>query len=123
MSSSIGRGSGHCPLVLTIGGHDPSGAGIHADIETCAALGCMAVSIVTALTTQNTASVFKVTPVDPEEIRAQILTVLQEFEIGACKIGLVPTAAISQMLAELLTRELDGRPYRRRSGRAHRLRR
>ena len=110
MSSSIARSNGHCPLVLAIGGHDPSGAGIHADIETCAALGCMAVSIVTALTTQNTASVFKVTPVDPEEIRDQILTILQEFEIAACKIGLVPTAAISQMLAELLTHELDGRP-------------
>lgn len=110
MSNSRSGGKGHCPLVLAIGGHDPSGAGIHADIETCAALGCMAMSIVTALTTQNTASVIKVTPVDPEDIRAQILALLQEFKIGACKIGLVPTAAISQMLAELLTHEFHGIP-------------
>ena len=110
MRRSIDPRNNACPLVLAIGGHDPSGAGIHADIETCAALGCMAVSIVTALTTQNTASVRKVTAVDPKDIRDQILTVLQEFKISACKIGLVPTAATSEVLAGLLTGELSGCP-------------
>ncbi len=70
----------------------------------------MAVSIVTALTTQNTASVHKVTPVESEDIRDQILTVLQEFEISACKIGLVPTAATGKVLGEILMRELGECP-------------
>jgi len=99
-----------CPLVLTVGGHDPSGAGLHADIETCAALECMAVSIVTALTTQNTAFVYRVIPTDPVEIRRQIVTLLDELEIDVCKIGLVPTRAASKMLGTLFSDELDGCP-------------
>lgn len=97
-----------CPLVLAIGGHDPSGAGIHADIETCAALGCMAISIITALTTQNTASVYHVLPTDPAEIRRQIVVLLEELEIDVCKIGLVPTKETSKMLGTLFGRELEG---------------
>ena len=43
------------PLVIVIGGLDPSGAGLQADIETCAALGVHALPITTAVTIQNTA--------------------------------------------------------------------
>ena len=43
------------PVVLVFAGHDPSGgAGIQADIETLAALGCIATSVITSLTAQNT---------------------------------------------------------------------
>ena len=44
------------PLVLVISGQDPSGAGILADIETCAANGCLALTLVTSVTCQNTSS-------------------------------------------------------------------
>ncbi|RKZ45494.1 MAG: hypothetical protein DRQ58_10405, partial [Gammaproteobacteria bacterium] len=45
------------PVVLVLAGHDPSGgAGIQADIETLAAHGCIATSVITSLTAQNTQS-------------------------------------------------------------------
>jgi hydroxymethylpyrimidine/phosphomethylpyrimidine kinase len=98
------------PLILTIGGHDPSAAGIQADIESCAALGCMAISIVTALTIQNTAVVRRVIPSQPEDVRDQIRTVLEEFEPDGCKIGLVPNSAIAEIIAGILKIELNGCP-------------
>ena len=44
-------------IVLCIGGHDPSTAGIQADIETAAAFDCLALTVVSAWTTQNTSKV------------------------------------------------------------------
>ena len=53
----------HYPVVLSIAGSDPSGgAGIQADIKTCAALGVYAMTALTALTAQNTLGVRSVMP-------------------------------------------------------------
>ena len=60
------------PLVLAIGGHDPSGgAGIQADIEAIGSLGCRALTVVTALTTQNTCSVRQVIPQAAAQVESQ----------------------------------------------------
>jgi hydroxymethylpyrimidine/phosphomethylpyrimidine kinase len=93
------------PLVLAIGGHDPSGAGIQADIEACLALGCHVASVVTTLTAQNTRGVQALSPVDPSFIAAQADAVLQDFRhFSACKIGLIGAAAAIEPLLRILER-------------------
>jgi hydroxymethylpyrimidine/phosphomethylpyrimidine kinase len=90
-------------VVLCIGGHDPSTAGIQADIETCAAFDCLALTVVSAWTTQNTASLQRVVPAAADDLVAQIELLLEEFPIHACKLGLIPTVAHCERLAELLS--------------------
>jgi hydroxymethylpyrimidine/phosphomethylpyrimidine kinase len=78
--------------VLAIGGHDPSGAGIQADIETAAAHSCHAVSLVTCLTVQNTGCVHEVIPTRASTLRNQFALLQHDLRaFGACKIGLIPT--------------------------------
>ncbi len=89
------------PVVLCIGGHDPSTAGIQADIETCAAFDCLALTVVSAWTTQNTAALHRVVPTDVDELLAQIELLREEFPIHACKLGLLPTVAHCERLADL----------------------
>lgn len=91
------------PLLLAIGGHDPSGAGIQADIETAAAFGCHAATLVTCLTVQNTRRVLDVIPMAASTLRAQYLLLFEDWgDVAACKIGLVPTVEVVQVLAELV---------------------
>ena len=97
-------------LILCVGGHDPSTAGIQADIETCAAFDCLALTVVTAWTTQNTAAVSKVQPAAPDDVVNQIRALLADFRIDACKLGLVPTVAIGERLAQLFEHELRSCP-------------
>jgi hydroxymethylpyrimidine/phosphomethylpyrimidine kinase len=93
------------PVVLAIGGHDPSGgAGIQADSEAIAALGCHATSAITCLTVQDSCNVQHLAPVDPELLIAQAEAVLSDFSISAIKIGLIGDAAIARALAQLLER-------------------
>lgn len=71
-------------------GHDPSGgAGIQADIESIANAGCHAATVITSLTTQNTSKVVDVLPQDPESFRKQISLILEDMDIAACKIGMI----------------------------------
>lgn len=91
------------PLVLVIGGHDPSGgAGLQADIETLAAHGCRALSIVTALTTQNTCSVAQVQVQPASQVVSQCRLVLEESQVAAVKIGLLGSAQVARSVADLL---------------------
>ncbi|MGE0857941.1 MAG: hydroxymethylpyrimidine/phosphomethylpyrimidine kinase [Gammaproteobacteria bacterium] len=96
--------------MLCIGGHDPSGAGLQADIETCAALDCLALSVVTALTQQNTARVAVIQPQPAPQLAAQIELLLEDFSPAACKLGLLPTVAQIETLSELLHGPLAGCP-------------
>ncbi|MBX9607506.1 MAG: hydroxymethylpyrimidine/phosphomethylpyrimidine kinase [Gammaproteobacteria bacterium] len=98
------------PVVLCIGGHDPSGAGLQADIETCAALDCLALSVVTALTQQNTARVLAIQPQAATALFAQIELLLEDFSVDACKLGLLPTVAQIEALSVLLNGPLAGCP-------------
>jgi hydroxymethylpyrimidine/phosphomethylpyrimidine kinase len=91
------------PLVLAVGGHDPSGgAGIQADIETLAANGCRALSVITALTTQNTCGVRRMLPQPAQQVVEQIRLLMEESGVSAIKIGLLGSAATAIALAELL---------------------
>ncbi len=97
-------------VVLCIGGHDPSTAGIQADIETCAAFDCLALTVVSAWTTQNTAGLERVVPADADDVIHQIELLLQEFPVHALKTGLLPTPEICERLAGLFSRRLPDCP-------------
>ena len=98
------------PIVLCIGGHDPSTAGIQADIETCVAFDCLALTVVSAWTTQNTATLCRVVPTPVDEVMAQIELLREEFPIHACKLGLLPTVAHCERLADSFAGPLAGCP-------------
>jgi hydroxymethylpyrimidine/phosphomethylpyrimidine kinase len=83
------------PVVLTIAGSDSgAGAGIQADLKTFAALGVYGVSVVTAITAQNTVGVRAVQEIDPDVIAAQLDAVAEDFSIAALKTGMLSSAAI-----------------------------
>ncbi len=92
--------------ILTIGGSDPSsGAGIQSDVKTFSQLGAYGLTIVTAITSQNTQKFSKVEPVSPTMIKNQIDSIFSDFVIDAIKISMVynsPTInAIHQKLRKL----------------------
>jgi hydroxymethylpyrimidine/phosphomethylpyrimidine kinase len=76
--------------VLSFSGHDPSGgAGVQADIETISGHQCHSVSIITALTEQDTQNVTKLIPQDPDHIVSQAKFLLADIPVRAIKIGLL----------------------------------
>jgi hydroxymethylpyrimidine/phosphomethylpyrimidine kinase len=78
------------PAVLSFSGHDPSGgAGAQADIETLASHQCHAVSVITALTEQDTLNVKKLIPQSPDSIIKQATTLMADIPVKAIKIGLL----------------------------------
>lgn len=91
------------PLVLCCSGHDPTGgAGIQADIEAVAAQGARALSLITALTVQDSHNVRRVEPVAAELLAEQAAVLLADCRPAAVKIGLIGDAAQLPVLAELL---------------------
>ena len=88
---------------LTIAGSDSGGgAGIQADLKTFAALGVFGTSVITAITAQNTREVRAAFDLPVEWIRAQMETVLDDFEIGAAKTGMLASAPIIETVASVL---------------------
>jgi hydroxymethylpyrimidine/phosphomethylpyrimidine kinase len=88
---------------LTIAGSDSGGgAGIQADLKTFAALGCYGMSVITALTAQNTQAVTGIMPVPPAFIAEQIKTVLSDIGTDAVKIGMLHSAEVIVMVAKTL---------------------
>lgn len=89
--------------VISIAGFDPSGgAGVLADIKTFAALGCYGVAAVTSLTFQNTVAVYGVAHQTAEVLRSQIEPLVSDFEIGAVKIGMIPTRELIETVAGMI---------------------
>ncbi|MFI5492590.1 bifunctional hydroxymethylpyrimidine kinase/phosphomethylpyrimidine kinase [Actinoplanes sp. NPDC051859] len=88
------------PVVLTIAGSDSGGgAGIQADLKTFAALGTYGVSVLTAITAQNTLGVTAIHSVPPEIVAAQLDAVLADFDVAAVKVGMVGDPALAELLA------------------------
>ncbi|MDC1151671.1 bifunctional hydroxymethylpyrimidine kinase/phosphomethylpyrimidine kinase [Pelagibacteraceae bacterium] len=76
--------------VLIIAGSDSSGgAGIQADIKTVTALGCYAMTAITAVTAQNTNGVKSIIPINPKEISNQIEFTAKDIKPNAIKIGML----------------------------------
>ena len=89
--------------VLTIAGSDCSGgAGIQADIKTITAHKMYAMSVITALTAQNTTGVYGLLEADPEFVAQQIDCVFNDIRPDAVKIGMVSNPGIIELIVEKL---------------------
>ena len=89
--------------VLTIAGSDCSGgAGIQADIKTMTMNGVYAMSAITALTAQNTTGVRAILESTPEFLKQQIDAVFEDIYPDAVKIGMVPSPALMETVADRL---------------------
>ncbi len=89
--------------LLTIAGSDSSGgAGIQADLKTFAALGTYGMSVITAVTAQNTLGVYRVAEISKDMVKAQIDAVFSDIEVDAVKIGMVASVEIICQIAASL---------------------
>ena len=89
------------PTALTIAGSDSGGgAGIQADLKAFEAHGVFGMSVVTALTAQNTREVAAVHAVPPAFVAAQIDAVAGDLPVGVVKTGMLGTAEIVAAVAE-----------------------
>jgi hydroxymethylpyrimidine/phosphomethylpyrimidine kinase len=92
------------PPCLTIAGSDSGGgAGIQADLKAFAAAGCYGMSVVVALTAQNTVGVTAVEEASPEFVLAQLDAVFSDIGVDAAKTGMLFSAAIVETVADFLT--------------------
>ena len=89
--------------VVTIAGSDSSGgAGIQADLKTFSALGCYGMSVITALTAQNTQGVGSVFSVPPDFVEDQLEAVLMDMGVDAVKIGMLYSVGVVHIVARQL---------------------
>lgn len=87
-------------ITLTIAGSDSGGgAGIQADLKTFHARGVHGLSVVTAITSQNTRGVSAVHAVPLTHIRSQLAALFDDFPIAAVKTGMLGSAAITRLVA------------------------
>ncbi len=88
---------------LTIAGSDSSGgAGIQADIKTMTVNGVYAMSVITALTAQNTTGVSGIMEVTPDFLAQQMDAVFSDIRPDAVKIGMVSSGALIEVIADKL---------------------
>ena len=103
MSHLHGHGIAAPPILLAIGGFDPScGAGVAADLKTFAAHGCYGIAAITSLTVQNTQGVEAVHHTPSAELREQLEVLMQDSEIAAVKIGMLGNRANAVVVGEFL---------------------
>lgn len=89
--------------VLTIAGSDSGGgAGIQADIKAMSANGVFAMSVITAVTAQNTEEVTDVLELPPNIVAAQLDAVFDDFDVAAVKTGMLGSAAVVEEVASML---------------------
>lgn len=91
--------------VLTIAGSDSSGgAGIQADIKTISAIGCYAMSAITAITAQNTTGISAVQGIEPDIVAQQIEMVFADIPPLAIKTGMLYSRPVIEAVASVLSR-------------------
>jgi hydroxymethylpyrimidine/phosphomethylpyrimidine kinase len=87
--------------VLCVGGSDSGGgAGIQADLKAINACGCYGMSVITALTAQNTRGVQDIYPVPQKFIATQLDSVLSDIGADAVKTGMMLTPRVVRTVAE-----------------------
>jgi hydroxymethylpyrimidine/phosphomethylpyrimidine kinase len=90
--------------VLTFAASDPSGgAGIQADILTLASMGCHPLSVITAITVQDTLGVEAVQPIDADWVADQARCLLEDMPVDAFKIGALGSVENIAAIAEILS--------------------
>ncbi|XP_075507267.1 thiamine biosynthetic bifunctional enzyme TH1, chloroplastic isoform X1 [Primulina tabacum] len=89
------------PHVLAVAGSDSgAGAGIQADLKTCAARGVYCSTVITAVTAQNTVGVQGVSIVDEEFVGEQLKSVLSDMCPDVVKTGMLPSPGIIKILSQ-----------------------
>ena len=92
------------PVVLTFAASDPSGgAGIQADILTFASMGCHPLSVLTAITVQDTLGVEGILALDAEWVADQARCLLEDMPVDAFKIGVLGSVENIAAIAEILS--------------------
>lgn len=90
------------PILSVAGSDSVGGAGIQADIKTVSALGHYAMTIVTAVTAQNTLGVRLWEAVSPEMMKAQLKAVFEDIPPAGVKIGMVGNGQNASIIADEL---------------------
>jgi hydroxymethylpyrimidine/phosphomethylpyrimidine kinase len=102
-SASVGVVSKPCVLVFSAA--DPSsGAGMQADVMTISNLNCHPVSVLTALTSQDTTGVSNIYPIAPAIIEDQSNCILKDVTVQAIKIGLIGSLAAVEVIVQIVKR-------------------
>ncbi|KAJ2496556.1 trifunctional hydroxymethylpyrimidine kinase/phosphomethylpyrimidine kinase/thiaminase [Coemansia sp. RSA 1972] len=98
------------PAVLTIAGSDSSGgAGIQADLKTFMAHGTYGLSVITAITAQNTQAVHSASRVSPTMVAQQMNAVMSDIDVRAAKTGMLADAEVIEAVATSWQSALDVR--------------
>lgn len=88
-------------IAVTIAGSDSGGgAGIQADLKTCAALKVFGMTVITALTAQNSTAVTDVWNVPADMVRAQMNALWSDFPVGAAKTGMLSSPDIIRTVVQ-----------------------
>ncbi len=93
------------PIVLSFAASDPSGgAGIQADIMTLSSMGCHALSVLTAVTVQDSVGIEGIFSIEADWVSDQARALLEDMPVAAFKIGLLGSveniAAIAEVVAD-----------------------
>jgi len=89
---------------LTIAGSDSGGgAGIQADLKTFTTFGVYGMSVVTAITAQNTVGLQRIEPLPPDLVAAQLISVLGDIGVDTAKTGML----FKRETIEIVTQVLD----------------
>jgi hydroxymethylpyrimidine/phosphomethylpyrimidine kinase len=92
------------PIVMTFAASDPTcGAGLQADLLTLAAHGCHPLSVVTALTVQDTAGVEDILTLDGDWVVDQARALLEDMPVAAFKLGMLGSVEAISAVAEVLS--------------------
>jgi hydroxymethylpyrimidine/phosphomethylpyrimidine kinase len=92
------------PIVLAFAASDPSGgAGIQADLLTLSSMGCHALSVVTALTVQDTLGVEGILAIDSDWVADQARALLEDMPVDAFKVGVLGSVANIAAIAEIVS--------------------
>lgn len=92
------------PLVLTFAASDPSGgAGIQADLLTLASMGCHPLSVITAITVQDTAGVEAALAIDADWVVDQARALLEDMPVAAFKLGMLGSVETIAAIAEIIS--------------------
>ena len=96
--------SGSPPIVLTFAASDPSGgAGVQADLLTLASMGCHPLSVITAITVQDSLGVEGVLPIDADWVADQARRILEDMPVDAFKIGVLGSTENIAAIAEVVS--------------------
>ena len=89
--------------LLSIGGSDPStGAGIQSDVKTFSLFNVHSLTVITAITGQNTSEFGMIEPVSNKILKNQLESVISDFKIDGIKIGMVYNSQIIKTLHQQL---------------------